>query len=323
MANEIKKRKVIDRSNIVHTVYGQALMTANALAIPYTIPEHTTLNERFGVQPEARLSPQERPYIKYYCIGWGAHDMLRESGKPTKPDLYKHQPEDGGQFQPMPFVLRQLNNDLSQAEREQYGLRRKENINGVDYIAYYAKRLNFDTAELKIIRDQVDNGVLTSAPFIPTSQNLNPERPELPPRGITVASNVKLRNNVELMIHFTAEDAEELLNVSRILFGEEDYAIISEIGLCSGVDREVTSVIHGAAPLKYKEVVGCQIAAHISVFRLVSETNLGFKIFFDMGSRTPLATERSLDTTAYYTEAGLVGNGVIGSGAASSVNLAS
>lgn len=323
MATDVKKRKVIDRSNIVHTVYGQALMTANALGIPYPILENTTLNERFGVQAGLALNPSERPAIKYFCIGWGAHDMVRESGKPTKTDLYKHQPEDAGQFQPMPFVLRQLNNDLSASEREHYGLRRKENINGVDYIAYYAKRLNFDTAELKIIRDQVDDGVLTSAPFIPTSQNLNPERPELPPRGITVASNIKLRNNVELMIHFTPEDAEELLNVARILFGEEDYAIISEIGLCSGVDREVTSAMQGAAPLKYKEIIGCQIAAHISVYRSISESNLGFKIFFDMGSRTPLAAERSLDTTAYYTEAGLVGNGIVGGGAASSVNVSS
>lgn len=323
MTTEVKKRKVIDRSNIVHTVYGQALMTANALGIPYPILENTTLNERFGVQAGSKLAPTERPAIKYFCIGWGAHDMVRESGKPTKPDLYKHQPEDAGQFEPMPFVLRQLNNDLSETERANYGLRTKKNINGIDYIAYYAKRLDFATAEIKIIRDQVDNGVLKPAPFIPTSQNLNPERPELPPRGITVASNVKLRNNVELMIHFTAEDAEELLNVSRIMFGEEDYAIISEIGLCSGVDREVTSAVEGAAPLKYKEIIGCQIAAHISVFRLVSESNLGFKIFFDMGSRTPLAAERSLDTTAYYTEAGLVGNGTIGSGAAATVNLAS
>ena len=321
MSTDVKKRKVIDRSNIVHTVYGQALMTANALGIPYTIPEHTTLNERFGVQSGLQLTPTERPAIKYFCIGYGAHDLIRESGKPTKPELYKHQPEDAGQFEPMPFVLRQLNNDLSETERAQYGLRRKENINGVDYIAYYAKRLNFETAEIKIIRDRVDNGVLDSAPFIPTSQNLYPTRPELPPRGITVASNVKLRNNVELMIHFTPEDAEELLNVARIKFGDEDYAIISEIGLCSGVDREVTATLEGTAPLKYKEVVGCQIAAHISVFRSVSESNLGFKIFFDMGSRTPLAAERSLDTTAYYTEAGLVGNGVVGGGAASSVNV--
>ena len=123
------------------------------------------------------------------------------------------------------------------------------------------------------------------------------------------------------MIHFTAQDAEELLNVSRIMFGDEDYAIVSEIGLCSGVDREVTSTIQGGSPLKYKEVISCQIAAHISVFRYVSEANLGFKTHFDMGSRTPLAAEQSLDTTAYYTENGIVGKGVLGSGATSSTQL--
>lgn len=319
--SEVRKRKAIDRSKVVHTVYGQALMTANALGLPHTIMEKTTLNEVFEIQAGAQLSPNERPVIRYYTIGYGAHDMVKEAGKPTKPDLSKHRPEDAGLFAPMPFVLRQLNNDLTATEREQYALRCKKNINGIDYIAYYAKRLNFDTAELKIVRDEVTDGVLNSAPFIPTSQNLYPKKPELPPRGITVASNVKLRNNVELMIHFTAQDAEELLNVSRIMFGDEDYAIVSEIGLCSGVDREITSTIQGGSPLKYKEVIGCQIAAHISVFRYVSETNLGFKTHFDMGSRTPLAAEQSLDTTAYYTENGIVGKGVLGSGATSSTQL--
>lgn len=316
--SEKRTRKAIDRSKVVHTVYGQALMTANALGLPYKIMDKTTLNEVFEVNAGTQLTPTERPTIRYYVIGYGAHDFVKEAGKPTKPDLTKHRPEDAGLFEPMPFVLRQPNNDLTATEREMYGLRCKKNFNGIEYIAYYAKRLNFDTAELKIIRDEVNDGVLTSAPFIPTSQNLFPKRPELPPRGITVASNVKLRNNVELMIHFTPQDAEELLNVSRIMFGDEDYAIISEIGLCSGVDREITSTLQGGSPLKYKEVIGCQIAAHISVFRIISETNLGFKTYFDMGSRLPLPAEQSLDTTAYYTENGLIGKGALGGGSSAS-----
>lgn len=303
MALETQTVKTVEKANIAHTVYGQALMAANSLGLPYPILENSTLNELFGVNPDLKPAVGEIPRIGYFTLGCGAHDFVKESGKPSKPEIYKHSPEDAGMYKPFPFVLRRLNDDLPADMRAKYALRRKENHNGIDYIAYYAKRLELAKSEIQILRDQVTDGVTTTTPFKPTSANLNPVRPELPSTGLTVASNVKLRNNVEFFVEFTAGDVAEILNAADIIYGEEGYAVISEIGLCSGIDRQVSSTTSGSA-VRYTEVIACQIAAFFSTFKMMTETNGGFIISFEMGSRIPLAAASDLDATAYYNRPG-------------------
>lgn len=304
-ATSQNRKTIYDNRLLTHTVWGQTLMTANALGIEYPVLQHTTLNELYRVQENARLERHERPRIGYYCIGMGGHgtSSFNFNGKTfAKPDLYKHDPKDAGLYEPIPFVLRRTNNDLTPEERANYGLRVKRDFNGVEYFAYYAKRINTSTSEIRILQDTVVNGKLTSVPYVPDSSNLSPARPTLSPRGVVVASNEKLRNNLEISINFTAEDARNLLEVGRILFdGNEDATIISEIALCSGVDRIVTGQGGGNQPIQYNEILACQVAAFITTHKHMPDNNAGFEIFFDMGSRVSMTTSLGLDTTAIYT----------------------
>lgn len=303
-ATNLNRRTIYDNRLLTHTIWGQTLMTANALGIEYPIFQHSTLNELYRVQENARLERNERPKIGYFCLGMGGHgtSSFNFNGKTfAKPDLYKHDPKDAGLYEPIPFVLRRLNNDLTPEERANYGLRVKRSYNGVEYFAYYAKRFTTATSEIRILQDTVVNGKLTSQPYVADRSNLSPERPTLSPRGVVVASNEKLRNNLEIVISMDSNDMKNLMDVSRILFdGNEEFLVISEIALCSGVDRMVTGVTGNGQPLQYNEVLACQVAAFITMHKLAADNNGGFEVYFDMGSRVPMTTSLNLDTTAIY-----------------------
>jgi hypothetical protein len=91
-----------------------------------------------------------------------------------------------------------------------------------------------------------------------------------------------------LTISFNAFDADEILNVVTILYGNENYGILSEGALVSGVDRTLSSGDGAGGTISFNEVVCAQIANQIPLLQPVFSQRNGFDIIAEVGGVEPL-----------------------------------
>lgn len=274
---------------ITRTVWGASLQTSLLLGLPYNPQEKSTLNEKFDIEPNSDLRGTI-PHVKYFSIGNGGHRVIQGADGIPYTSPINHRASDAALFNHLPFVLREPSDDLTIDQREHYALRRRETINGKPYIAYYLKRMNLSTVEMMLQHTNVVEGNATTTPFEPSNGNLNPEHPELPNEGVITTDGNYLTSSAIVPVLFDANDVEELVNVSRVLYDNEERAAISEIGLCSGVDRVVTTEGVGGQ-FNYRESIGVQVATHITGYYPVGYTNRGFDLQIEAGATEPMLGE--------------------------------
>lgn len=282
----------LDMQIVTRSLWGAELQASLALDLPYTLRENTTLNQKFGVEANQGLEPNgKKPSIKYLAIGKGGHkNSIGADGTPFTSPL-QHDPSDAALFDHIPFVLREVDNDLSVAERTGYALRVPTTINGKNYFAYYLKRLDLSTVNTKLYKTTVIDGVSTTVNYTPTSDNLNPEKPEMPNTGVITTSGDSLSVSALVELLFTEQDAANLVEVADIMFGNPMLAVISEMALCSGIDKVVTGPGPGNTQINYNEVIGAQIATFISTYYSIAFSNKGFDLILELGATEPLFTK--------------------------------
>ena len=272
---------------ITRTIYGSALQTALTLNLPYEAEENTTLNERFNILPSIGFN-NVRPAVKYLCIGNKGHKVITGvDGIPFTTPV-NHRATDAGLFNPIPFVLRPIEDDhnsIYASSRAKYALRKIETHGDRQYAAYYLKRMNLDSNVVSMQKTTVVDGVSTTVDFIANTENLNPNQPELPPNQVITTNGVYLSASSIIPIIFTELDVAELINVAEILYGNTSLAIISEFGLCSGSDYSTTLDLTN---INFTEAVGVQIATHITGYYPVAFTNKGFELLIEAGATEPL-----------------------------------
>lgn len=274
---------------ITRTVYGSKLQTSLLLNLPFTITKNTTLNEKFDIEAGTPTPNGIIPSLRYFTIGNGGHRVVTGADTIPYTEPLTHRATDAALFNHIPFVLREPTNDLTVTERAKYGLRREETHNGRNYFAYYLKRLNIAEEVLAEMHyTKVQDGVSTTVPFEPTTAHLNPEPPEIPNTGVNSTNGDYLSASAIVPIEFEAKDVEELVNVAKILYDNENLALISEFGLCTGVDKTVTGQGAGGAQFNYLEAVGVQIAMHVTAYYPVGYTNEGFDFKLQVGKTEPL-----------------------------------
>lgn len=269
------------------TVYGAAMTTALKLGIPYAPEANSTLNEKFGIQAGAAPDPATETHsIGYYVIGNGGHSAISGADGFTFVTSHNHQPTDAVCFQHIPFVLRPVTSDLTTEERAKYALRREETHNGQNYYAYYARRIDYSNTSVNMKTTSVVNGVSTSTTFTPTSANLNPT-PLVVADGneVILSSSEYVSASAVTTITFDATDAAELRNVASIIYGDENYAVISEIGLVGGIDRTVVS-----GSVTYDEVIAGIVDTFVSTYYQLTTSTNGFQFVADVGITEPLLT---------------------------------
>lgn len=269
---------------VVRTIYGSALQTAMLLGIPHVVKNNSTLNQRFSVQQDAVHVETVYPRVQYFCIGNGGHRLVSGADSIPYTKAVQHRAADASPYKPYPFVLRAANLDLLPQERAKYALRRVETYNGETYFAYYLKRIPTDTLSVAMQLRIVQDGLTSSTDFEPTSANLVPVPPVVTNSGANALAAEYLTVSSLLSISLTESDCAELLDVSKIIYGDDNYAIISEIGLCSGVDK----VIALADNSNFKEAIAVQVVSHVSAFHQVKFTASGITGLFDVGSSEPL-----------------------------------
>ncbi|MCO6704809.1 hypothetical protein [Streptomyces sp. CHB9.2] len=276
---------------ITRSIWGSSLQTSLLLGQKPTILEHSTLNEKHGILVDEKLGDAERPAMQYYCIGNGGHKNMVGADGAQYTSPIPHRAWDAALYRQLPFVLRRVDNDLDPVARQRYGLRKLVNIGGVNYFAYYLKRISMANTAPAITHTIVNGSQKETEDYVPTLANLNPQPPAMSNTGVITTSGDYLSTSQILTLVFTAEDVLELINACRILYDNEAYAVISEIGMVSGVDRNAQVQGPGNTTFNMKEVICAQIASFITTHHSVAFTNKGFSQDIELGATEPLLSD--------------------------------
>lgn len=297
------------------TIYGAAALNRLAFGKPIPIAENSTLNEYvrnsnyvpFQPIPPTRGMEIPEPYnylqdyrgyhLGYFAIGnkgfnSGLGGATGPAGSIPLNTAVEHLATDSGIFNMIPFALVPVSNDLPTAEKAKYRIRVTMDIGGTLYAAYYLRVLDIDSIEFSELLVTKENGVESATSFVPSSSNLFPVHP--PTSGATRGDYVK--SMAVVVINFTEVEQQRLVEACRLLYGSVDYATISEVAFCAGVDKPITkrypetgvqtpqNVTAGRL-----EAVGVQVWIHYTLSPVdVASARNGLNGAWDIGLSEPL-----------------------------------
>lgn len=281
--------------NVCPTIWSNFLQTNHHLDLPFVLPEKSTMNERLNIQASAALSLGEKPGMKVLVIGNGGHRAVTGADGFPLIDIIDHEADHAAPYNPIPFVLRNIDDDLTAGERANYALRTEVTLDGINYIAYYGKRINLNDVTVEIKKTIVEDGVSSTAPYVTSNANLYPTAPELSVNGTVTTSGEYLSTSAILSVPFTENDVAELVNVARIMYNDERYAVISEMCFCTAVDRTVSiSTLNGQ--VNFREVVGCQVATFVGCHYEMLFNSKGFDFRIETGAVEPMLGAAEITT---------------------------
>jgi hypothetical protein len=285
-------------NNVTRTLYGAAVQTSLLLGLPFSFPEFTTLNQHLSIQRDTVPATTDRPSLGYYVWGNKGHAMIVGADNIPLNEVVQHRATDAGLYGQLPFVLRETNQDLTATERVKYVLRRQETRNGVAYYAYYGRRLDKSNLTVNMYLTEVQDGVANTTPFVPKQSNLTPTPQQMSNTATNLINADYVSARARMLLAMTETEVAEMLNVAKVIYDDERYAIVSEIGMCTGVDKNINAPAFGGGSFQFAEVIGCQIAAHVAVFNPLLQTNTGVKIEMDVGVNEPLYALSAADGSA-------------------------
>lgn len=297
-STEIEATKI--NSVTTRTIWGALMQTCQFAHFKIPAIRYISMNERLEILKDTKPGAGQWPFFQYWVIGDKGHvQRIDATDQETYIDEAKHDGDNAAPFRPIPFVMRPEGSDLTEAERRKYILRKKENINNVNYWCYYGMRIPGVTdITPTVYRTTVVDGASTTVEYETSTANIYPQQKIIAPDQSVTTSSDTLSVSAALTIEFTPNDAQELLNVARIKYnGNEKRAVISEIGLCTGLDTGgIESQTDGGAPIVFNEAISVWIAAFISTFQSLAFNNKGFKVELEMGATEPVTTGTEVPT---------------------------
>ena len=231
---------------------------------PFTPLPNSTLNQKFNILNGINNGMFDYPAIGYYCIGLGDMDVrVGPSGVPkTTPKL--HEATDTAPFKQRPVVLRPLDEDLTEAERAMHGLRRKETHKGVDYWAYYARRIPKATLSPTTEYYTITDGVATAPiPWNPAVSDFDPVGRTLSSSGVNIVNNEFIKSAVIRTIEWGEWERDELLNVSKILVDSDEEAFFNDIAIVGGIDKMVSVPTANGGSVMMNEIIQATVFAWV------------------------------------------------------------
>lgn len=241
----------------VPTLWGAAIVTALARGNPHDVLPHTTMQE---VMADGVLVPnqpsvptrgmQTVPAYNYLtdtkdirvsciCIGHKGHTTLNVGG--GMPDTFVPKPHlatDAALYGMIPFVCLPIADDLTGADRARFRLRKTLEIDGDLYVAYFGRVLTLPitSPELLIRTVLPDDGGVVTATYVP---NINNQRLSDPDIGGSNEEVYVSANYVD-QVQFTEQDCIWMTDAAMLLYGTPYLGFITEIAVCTGVDKAVT-----------------------------------------------------------------------------------
>lgn len=312
---------------VTRTAIGASIQTSRGLGIKHNLLDFTTLNQAINERtivanlPEPITSGMEiLPAYdyqtdsdllasQYLCIGNGGHKVIvgANNGGTTTPNPgtnpgltnaipftvpVEHMATDTGLYNMIPFLGRPVSRGLSIAERREYGLRRTITLNGELWEFYFARKLKRDRLTPTINITHVVDGESTTAEFVPTINNLKPVHPT----EDTTYNASYATVTVPVEVVWTEAQIQDIRDACRVLYGSDDYAIISELAICSGVEKPVSQKYPNSgpqtpiniAPNTFFEAVACQVVMHITTYIPINFSEREYKLEMDFGATEPL-----------------------------------
>ena len=269
------------------TIYGALLQTAQRFQQALPILPNSTLNQKFEVFQDLIPGVDEMPFTQYFAIGLKGVtiDIGVDGLYVTK--YREYDPRWASLLSHVPFVMRRVSEDLTPAERVPYRMRHIEVHNGVTYAAYYLKKLVLDTTAVGAEYRTIVNDIVTSNAWEPTLANLNPTPLTPNPNQVIMTGDDYVSATKKLQLVFTPNDIQEIMDAVNIIYGNPDYANITEVALVSGVDRVVTGDFNGI-PSGYTEAIYAQVNDFVKTSISCPNALKGQTIDVDAGSNEPL-----------------------------------
>lgn len=279
----------------IRTLIGNENQVRRELGLPFIVRPNSTLNQLLSINPQLIPPSNVIPTINYFCIGMGGVSQQNcNEGVRTSilPKVYQHHSDNTGLFKMIPFVMREINNDLSPVERAMYALRRTEEHKGTNYFVYYLKRLDLSQVNVEtnlITKEVIGQGQLqtTTTEYEPTESNLKPTARDLSTTEENVLRATYGRTVAQVPVRLDANDVNELYNVFNIIAGDPMAAVVTEIGLVSGVDK-IMEITTSGGRAQFNEVIAAQVS-HINRTLLYLAANSGgFTSLFNCGINEPI-----------------------------------
>lgn len=284
--------------NTISTIYGAFVQACQFFKQPFELVPFTTLNEKYGIMPKIAPAATEMPSVQYVGIGnWGHRNLTTAEGRPYT-GSNQHLPSDAGLYGQIPWVVRKLDSDLSTNDRKRYRMRKVQSINGVKYAIYYLRVLDTSLSKPAMTINTKVNGVVSSRPFVPDSSNLSPTPPVLQDGEVLTASGEYLAIKSVVDIIITATEIEDIIEACRILYDNEGLAVISEIALVTGVDRQNSGEGMGNNTIQYTEVIAAQIAAILNTYYSLPAANSQVRETMTLGTSDPMLLNTGLTKQA-------------------------
>ncbi|MNM37216.1 hypothetical protein D3C81_479420 [compost metagenome] len=290
-----QNRSEVPVQTTTNTSIGNLINKCIATGQPITIPQYTTLNEKWDMLAEQSIGPMNSRdfYLKYFTIGVrGSNCDGKDSRGVSKLKVNQHQPIDMDLFTAIPFICRPIDNDLDSINREKYRMRIVEERNGIAYAFYWVKLisfLNYNPTENKITRDPV-TGLENAKPLIHKKDDLeNPQPVDFTSEGNVPASNEYVNSSAILDCSLEAADLREIELASKIYYADASYGSINELGVLYGRDVTNRGAIGGNATIQYTEVASA-VHAHYLTERdgRNAITNTKVQLALDHGASAPM-----------------------------------
>ena len=315
---------------VTRTAVGASIQTSRGLGLKHNIQDFTTLNQAINERtivanlPEPITSGMEvLPAYdyqtdsdllssQYLCIGNGGHKVIvggntnGTGGANPSPNPnvgtstnaipftipVDHMATDTGLYNMIPFLGRPVSKGLSISERRDYGLRRTIMLNGELWEFYFARKLKRDRLTPTINITHVVDGESSTSEFVPTINNLKPVHPT----EDTSYNGSYASVTVPVEVVWNEKQIQDIRDACRVLYGTENVAIISEISICSGVEKPITQKYPNSGPQTpvnvatntFFEAVACQVVMHITTYIPINFSEREYKLEMDFGATEPL-----------------------------------
>jgi hypothetical protein len=242
------------RETIIHSI------NKSQMNFPVTKRMFTnmTINSKEGIFADE--VPNNDPKIFIFGVGNNGFKNIDDLNASAP---YEVENKNADLFNRIPIRLVPVEEDLDDIERSKYRGRVRKTINGEDYFAYYFKLIEFPDPVLIVEVDPTTGEETIIDTLDPNNLNPIPEATT----NIGVIETGKIINTyITGDIEITGEEIFEVINI--LYEGDPLKAILSEIGLYSGEDKEVSGLSSGGSTIQYDESIYTQLCYHY--------TNLGF-----------------------------------------------
>lgn len=277
----------------VRTIYSSHLATCKYIGAPFQPLENSTINELFRVaDSNYTIGANEYPNLKYVMIGNGGvkYEVVSENFVTTIP--LAHLPRHASLYNPIPFVVRKLSDDLTANERKGYRMRKLfvDSETNEQYVAYFIKVLPMDNITPVIEVRSVAGSLITSESFSPHVSDLTPAPVDLQEVDINNPNGDYLVSSARVDFELTDNDISNLKNACRIYLGDERLAVISEIAVCTGIDRawELEGISTPTNRVLYDEAIATQVSTFLAQYYAIANMSSGFTISLDVGAVEPM-----------------------------------